>query len=63
MKNAMVMLTVNFFCFQLEITFLGKFGPKNHHCEFKIKVWYLEKFEYAEFINGFTFLVCKQQVL
>ena len=28
---------VHFFCFRLETSFLGKFGPKNQTCQFKLK--------------------------
>ena len=28
---------VHFFCFGLETPFLGKFGPKNENCQFKLK--------------------------
>ena len=34
MKNSMVMLT---FCFRAEISFLGKFSPRNSNCYFKLK--------------------------
>ena len=27
----------HFFCFRLETSFLGKFGPKNQNCQFKLK--------------------------
>ena len=27
----------HFFCFRLETSFLGKFGPKNQNCQFKMK--------------------------
>ena len=27
---------VHFSCPGLEISFLGKFGPKNHNCQFKL---------------------------
>ena len=27
-----------FFCFRLEIPLLGKFGPKNQNCHFKLKI-------------------------
>ena len=29
---------VRFFCFRLEIPLLGKFGPKNQNCHFKLKI-------------------------
>ena len=29
--------TVNLICFRQEISFLGKFGPKNQNCQFKLK--------------------------
>ena len=29
---------VHFLCFQLEISFLGKFGPKSQNCQFKLKI-------------------------
>ena len=28
---------VHLICFRLEIHFLGKFGPKNQNCQFKLK--------------------------
>ena len=28
---------VHFFCFRMEIPFLGKFGWKNQNCQFKLK--------------------------
>ena len=28
---------VHFFCFIPETPFLGKFGPKNQNCQFKLK--------------------------
>ena len=28
---------VHFFCFRPETPFLGKFGPKNQNCQFKLK--------------------------
>ena len=35
MQNSMVV----FICFRLKIvTFLGKFGPKNRNCQFKLKI-------------------------
>ena len=36
MQNSM-MLFIFFFFFWVEIPFLGKFGPKNHNCHFKLK--------------------------
>ena len=36
-KTAEFNSDVHFFGFQPEITFLGKFGPKNQNCPFKLK--------------------------
>ena len=51
MQNSMVMLF-------LEIPFLGKFGPENQNCWFKLKFGiYFCKFEYPEFcgVHFFSF--------
>ena len=29
---------IHFFYFRIQMHFLGKFGPKNQNCEFKIKL-------------------------
>ena len=42
---------VPFFCFRLEIPFLGKFGPKTQNCQFKLKILCLDLLKHAEF-NG-----------
>ena len=36
MQNSMLMFT--FFCFSMEIPFLGKFGPKNRNYQSKLKI-------------------------
>ena len=38
-------------------TFLGKFGPKDYNCQFKLKIWYLDKFKSAE-VNGGIHFFC-----
>ena len=37
MQNSMMLFIFFFFFFWVEIPFLGKFGPKNHNCHFKLK--------------------------
>ena len=36
MQNSMVAFFI-YFCFRLEISFLGKIGPKHQNCQFKLK--------------------------
>ena len=33
---------VHFFRFRPEISYLGKFGPNNQNCQFKLEIWYLD---------------------
>ena len=42
---------VHFFCCGLKVSFLDKFGPKKSKLSVEATVWYLYRFEYAEF-NG-----------
>ena len=36
-QRSLTQAQVRFFCFPREIAFLGKFGPKNQNCQFKLK--------------------------
>ena len=44
-----------FFCFQPEIPFLDKFGPKKQNCQFKLKFDTHTYFRYAELNPGLPF--------
>ena len=54
MQNSMI--SFNFFCFQLEVLFLGKFGPKNQYYQFKLK---FGTYTNGEFNGGF-YLICSR---
>ena len=37
------------------VPFLGKFDLKNQNCKLNLEIWYLDRFEYAEFNTGALF--------
>ena len=47
----------SFFCFWLEMPFLGKFGPKNQNCHFKLKFGTYTNSNMQNSIVMFTFSV------
>ena len=51
----MVACTSAFVHFQLELPFLGKFGPKSKSCQFKLKLGLSGIAEYAEFSGAAYF--------
>ena len=54
---------VHFFCFGLETPFLGKFGPKNENCQFKLKFGTKTNLNKQNSMMMFTFSVFDQPYL
>ena len=59
MQNSMVMFTFSFFRFR----FLGKFGPKNQSCQFKLKFGTKTNLNMQSSMVVFTFAVLDRKYL
>ena len=55
MQNLMLMFT--FFCVRSEMSFLGKFGPKNQNCQFTLKFGTKTNFNMQNSMMVFNFAV------